>query len=115
MKSKAKLSLFVLLGIVVVGVLVFLGLACLAYITPKHNQISKCVVNLQYIDECKKNWEDDTKTNVIPTWDDLRPFFPPMWSNHIPTCPSGGTYTIGRAGEPPKCSIGGPGHSVDKY
>jgi hypothetical protein len=115
MQSKARLFLSVVLGTVALAVLVVFGLAFLAYITPKNNQISKCVVNLQYIDECKKKWDDDGKTNITPTWDDLRPFFPPMWSNRIPTCPSGGTYTIGRVGEPPKCSIGGPGHAVDKY
>jgi len=115
MKTKPKLLLFVLGGLAAAVTLTFVGLAYFAYSTPKDNQVSRCVVNLQYIDECKNSWDDGTNTNASPTWDDLRPFFPAIWSNHIPTCPSGGTYTIGRLHKPPKCSIGGLGHAMDKY
>jgi hypothetical protein len=34
--------------------------------------------------------------------DDIAPYFP----NGIPKCPAGGTYTIGKVGEPPTCSLG---------
>jgi hypothetical protein len=46
-------------------------------------------------------------SNLDPTWDDLWPYFPARWSNSIPICPAGGTYTIGPVGEKPKCSAGG--------
>jgi hypothetical protein len=57
----------------------------------------------------KEAWaaNNDNTTNHTPTWDNLKPYFPDRWSNSIPVCPGGGTYTIGPVGEKPKCSIGG--------
>jgi hypothetical protein len=78
-------------------------------------KISDCVLNLEKIQACKELWANNEgkNTNAVPTWSDLSPYFPdPKWSNSIPTCPNGGTYKIGRVGEPPSCSIGGPGHST---
>jgi hypothetical protein len=107
---KSKLLGYLLLS----GVVVFVTLFCFAYFAPKHG-ISKCVVNLQNIEDCKALWGDNrdaTVTNSVPSWEDLRSYFPPSWSNTIPVCPDGGTYTLGRIGEPPTCSIGGPRHSL---
>ena len=73
-----------------------------------------CVENLKKIEFCKIEWQGNQvneDTNHVPTWDDLRPYFPAGWSNRIPVCPSGGTYTIGRLEEHPKCSIRGYEHS----
>jgi hypothetical protein len=71
------------------------------------------------IEMCKQNWANvnNKKIDDIPTWDDLKPELEGYairykWTNGIPVCPDGGTYTIGRVGEPPKCSIGGPDHSL---
>ncbi len=73
-----------------------------------------CVDNLRNLDLLKRNWanDDNKTTNDVPSWDDLRPYFPSRWSNNIPICPGGGTYRLGRVGEPPTCSIGGPEHSI---
>jgi hypothetical protein len=75
-----------------------------------------CRNNLQAIVELKNQWavERNKTTNDIPTWDDLRPYFPDRWSNNIPTCPDGGVYNIGRIGAPPTCSIGGFEHSLSQ-
>jgi hypothetical protein len=113
MKTGRKLSPF-LVGILFV-VIVAVGLVWRATLIPRSNQISKCVLNLENIEECKHEWEGDQTNknpNLIPTWGDLRPYFPANWSNQIPVCPDGGTYAIGRIGEPPTCSIGGPRHSL---
>jgi len=62
----------------------------------------KCFGNLRLIEGAKQLWalEQNKATNDIPAWDDLRSSL-----EAIPTCPSGGTYTIGSVGEPPICSI----------
>ena len=64
-----------------------------------------CPINLSQISEAKNRcWalEHGQTTNDTPTWGDLRPYL------KAPTpfiCPNGGTYTIGRVGEMPICSI----------
>ena len=72
--------------------------------------------NLRWIDSAKKEWAHQrADTNAIPTEADLLPFLAPTNRRpalSFPACPSGGKYTIGAAGEPPKCSIGGVGHTV---
>jgi hypothetical protein len=77
-------------------------------------KVSRCLYNLHYIQLGKELWaENEEKTkNDVPSWDDLRPFFPASWSNSIPICPAGGNYRIGSIGEKPTCSIGGQRHSL---
>jgi hypothetical protein len=64
---------------------------------------NRCIDNLRIIDAAKQEWALDNKktTNDVPTWNDILPMMRTM-----PICPDGGTYTIGRVGEPPTCSIG---------
>jgi hypothetical protein len=64
--------------------------------------------NLRQIDAAKKEWalEKGKKTGDVPTAQDLTPYFK---NGVFPTCPSGGTYTIGAIGDAPTCSI--PRHS----
>lgn len=74
-----------------------------------------CRVHLMWIDADKQNWALDhhKSTNDVPTWEDIRPYLPRGKVEHeIPVCPQGGKYMIGRVAEKPKCSIGGPGHSL---
>jgi hypothetical protein len=74
-------------------------------------QFSRCLDNLCNIAIIKTQWANDENrtTNDVPSWDDLRPYFPDRWSNSIPICQAGGSYKINRVGEQPTCSIGGPG------
>jgi hypothetical protein len=78
------------------------------------SKIGRCYDNLRTILLIKTDWEQDKlkTTNDVPTWNDLRGFFPARWSNSIPICPESGSYKINRVNEPPTCSIGGPGHSL---
>lgn len=113
MKNGRKI-LRVLVGILLIEIAV-VGMVWMAMQNPKNNKISKCVLNLEGIKMCKRLWENDQTNkdaNVVPTWDEMRPYFPTSWSNQIPVCPSGGIYTIGCVGESPKCSVGGPRHSL---
>ena len=90
---------------------------------PKRSaKLSACKLNLRLIDIHKDHWaNDEGKTsNDTPTWDDLRSYFGGWetngmnWANGRPVCRGGGTYTIGRIGELPKCSIGGYDHSISE-
>jgi len=68
-----------------------------------------CVNNLRQIEGAKEQWalEQQKKPDAVPTWDDLKPYLA-----HQTICPEGGTYTLGRVGVAPTCSVGGPSHSV---
>jgi hypothetical protein len=92
--------------------LVVAAIVCLvvvAHHTRQSNKIPRCHDNLRQIELAKLLWAGDEAktTNDTPTWNDLRLYFPDSWSNSIPVCPAGGTYTIGRVGEQPRCSVGG--------
>ena len=74
----------------------------------RHLATDACINNLRTIDFGKRQWamENGKTTNDVPTWEDLRPYVGDFGSKHKDiTCPAGGTYTIGRVGEKPTCSI----------
>jgi hypothetical protein len=66
-----------------------------------------CSQNLRQIDAAKQMWviEHESSTNRFPSWEDIHPYIGRSVSDPLPTCPQGGTYTIGRIGEIPSCSI----------
>jgi hypothetical protein len=94
--------------------IIFAGVGCLAValiaLLPLLGRVHQlglrpnCIFNLRQIEAAKQQWalEFHKSTNDVPTWDDLvgRGFLEKM-----PRCPQGGTYTIGRVGELPSCSI----------
>jgi len=75
----------------------------------KHNHgiTGACIQNLKLIQGAKQTWELEhhNATNEIPT--DLDLFGENALIRRKPECPIGGTYTIGRIGEAPRCSIQG--------
>src|SRR3954468_17539283 len=80
--------------------LVVAAFICLSVFTScerRSSKISRCHFNLMELELIKDHWAMDNSktTNNSPSWDDLRPYFPDRWSNSTPTCPAGGTYTIG--------------------
>jgi len=70
---------------------------------------SACVNNLRQIAAVKEQWalENHKTTNDISTWEEVRPYL----SGEL-VCPKHGTYTSGRVGDPPKCSLGGRDHTL---
>ena len=62
----------------------------------------ECINNLREIDVAKNEWalEKRGKTGDVPTSQDLTPYFK---NGVFPTCPAGGTYTIGAVGNDPAC------------
>jgi hypothetical protein len=73
-----------------------------------------CRYNLLVIEGAKQWWASphQNAANDVPSWADLRAYFPQEWTNGMPFCPASGTYTIGRVGEHAKCSVGGEGHTL---
>ncbi len=69
-----------------------------------------CINNLRLIDAAKQQWalENKKQSTDTPTLDDLRPYIGRGPKGELPTCPDGGTYTVGTVGEKPTCSI--PAH-----
>ena len=65
-----------------------------------------CINNLRVLDAAKQQWalENGKDPGDVPTADDLKPFFK---NGVFPTCPAGGTYTIGAVSNAPTCSISG--------
>jgi len=71
-----------------------------------------CINHLRQIDGAKNEWAlENNKTNgTLVTEADIKPFIKLDASGKLPKCPAGGTYTIGKVGEPPTCSV--PEHKL---
>jgi hypothetical protein len=67
-----------------------------------------CINNLRQIEAAKEEWAlDRGKANGdLVTDNDIKPYIKLDSTGNLPKCPLGGSYTIGRVGEDPKCSIG---------
>lgn len=65
-----------------------------------------CINNLRQIDAAKQQWalENNKTAHALPSVKDITPYFK---DGIIPTCPSGGTYTLNAVDELPSCSIAG--------
>ena len=63
---------------------------------------SSCINNLRLIDAAKEQYalENNKDSTTTPGNDDVTPY---LKSNVMPTCPSGGTYTIDAIGTKPSC------------
>jgi hypothetical protein len=74
-----------------------------------------CINNLRQIESAKQQWalENGKTANDVPSWDDIRPYIGRGEKGEMPQCPQGGSYILGRIGESPKCSIGGPSHTLN--
>jgi hypothetical protein len=107
-----------------VFVCLFAGVILAAVIIPNFvkplstSPYNDCINNLRVIDAAKNEWAlvNNKTTNDTPTWEDIRryvqdeerakPYLKLTPESDFPKCPSGGTYTIGKIGEPPTCSLG---------
>ncbi|HEY5232197.1 MAG TPA: hypothetical protein VIK35_01505 [Verrucomicrobiae bacterium] len=107
-----------------VFVCLFAGVILTAIIIPNfviplsHSAASDCINNLRVIDVAKNEWAliNNKTTNDTPTWEDIKryiqdeerdkPYMKIDPKSNLPKCPSGGTYTIGKVGELPTCSLG---------
>ena len=112
MKPRAKISVVCVASVVLV-VLCFVVAPHFFVRASAYSPMNACMNNLRQIEAAKDQWalEHGKTTNDIPTWDDLRPYFPKDipsskdWRDGQPICPERGSYTIGRVGQLPKCTI----------
>ncbi|MFZ0827173.1 MAG: hypothetical protein WAO02_07100 [Verrucomicrobiia bacterium] len=67
-----------------------------------------CINNTRKIEAVKAEWAQraGATNGAAVTWDEIAPYF----TNGIPKCPEGGTYNLGKVGEPVLCSI--PSHRL---
>jgi DNA repair exonuclease SbcCD ATPase subunit len=74
--------------------------------------INACINNLRLFDAAKQQWALEYKKQATdtPGVEDLRPYLGRGPNGEMPTCPDGGTYTIGSVAEKPTCSI--PAHAL---
>src|SRR5438552_8016772 len=72
---------------------------------PHDRGTRSCITNLMFLAGAKEMWavEQHKSTNDVPTMADIALYTP----GGVPSCPSGGTYTLGRVGQAPKCNIKG--------
>jgi hypothetical protein len=98
----------VILSIVAVAVLVATALAAswLIYMRGA-SASSSCINYLRQFDGAKQQWglEHNKTTNDVPSWDDIRIYIKLTSSGELPKCPRGGTYTLGRIDESPRCTV----------
>jgi len=73
-----------------------------------------CIGRLRMIEGAKDQYrlhmlEQHKTPNEAATWNDIRGYITRQ-GKVVPTCPRGGTHSLGRLGEPPRCSI--PVHKI---
>jgi hypothetical protein len=74
-----------------------------------------CVNNLQLIQKAKHHWAEVNHKSPtdVPTMSDLfNPTNDFPFNRTSPSCPAGGTYTVGAVNEDARCSIGPPQHTL---
>src|SRR5947209_12502135 len=85
-----------------ITLLLFIATGC-GHKEPGPAASESCQNKLRQIDTAKQAWADDhhKTTNDTPTWESLLGYLKttPL------ACPNGGTYTLGRVGQLPTCSI----------
>ena len=100
--SKKAIIVFAACVLVLVGVAFVLSMRRGTFIAAAQ----PCYNNLHQLESAKAEWAlesgKERDTNAVPTWQDIQPYL-----KYPLTCPDGGTYTIGRVGEQPKCSLAG--------
>lgn len=72
------------------------------------SRTNACINNLRIIDSAK---EQDALENNRATGAEAAGYLTYIKGGALPTCPGGGTYTVGVVGTDPTCSVGGT-HSL---
>jgi hypothetical protein len=98
--------------VIVVAAIVAFGLVALILIPNyRSNDVAWCIANLKQIEAATALWAQEHKagTNAIPKDSDL--FGPGKYVDKKPQCPIGGSYTVGKISERPRCSV--PNHRLE--
>lgn len=98
----------IMIVVLIIGIL--LAIAVPSFMNARErSRANACRSNLRQIQAAKEQWAmaNNKGPTDTPAWTDLTPNF----IQQQPSCPSGGTYTIGNMSTDPSCSIGGT-HSL---
>jgi prepilin-type N-terminal cleavage/methylation domain-containing protein len=73
------------------------------------SQANACINNLRQIDGAKQQWalENKKPASASPGSASITPYLGRGSGGQWPTCPAGGTYTVGALGTAPSCSLSG--------
>ena len=112
-KSSQRGFTLVEIMIVVLIIAILLAIAVPNFITARANaQKKSCIANLRQINSAKEQWAmDNNATNGsaipggLPTLVGSTEFL-----KSTPSCPGGGTYTLGNIGADPTCTLAAQGH-----
>jgi len=76
------------------------------------SRANTCINNLRQIDGAISEWALETGKSVgtIPTMTDVQPYIKLNANGEVPSCPSGGTYTLHPVGSYPQVTCSIPGH-----
>ena len=101
--------------LVAVPVILILLAVAIPNFTPPRTTVSlnSCAVNLTWFQKAKVKWAYDLNKpdTAVATEEDLAPILMSIGARIThPSCPSGGTYTLGPVTEPVRCSVNQPGH-----
>jgi prepilin-type N-terminal cleavage/methylation domain-containing protein len=112
MKIRRSTSAFTLLEIMIVVTLI--GVLAAIALPSFHQSVMKtqaraCITNLKSIDMAKAQWMADARKAAEATPTDADLFGEDKYLREKPSCPAGGTYTLGAGGARPVCNV--PGHS----
>ena len=92
-----------------IGLLIWFGAIIFPnFVRATHQSAANgCLNTLRQIAAAKEQWAlESGKTNgTLATEADLTPYIKLDSTSNFPKCPAGGTYTPGRIGEDPTCSI----------
>jgi prepilin-type N-terminal cleavage/methylation domain-containing protein len=92
----------IMIVVLIIGIL--LAIAIPNFIRARESSRAKsCQANLKQIDSSTEQYLMDNKTTTYPALGALNP----TYLKSAPSCPSGGTYSIGSASANPTCSISG--------
>src|SRR4051812_25697476 len=100
----------IMIVVLIIGIL--LAIAVPNFIKARETSRAKsCIANLKQIDAAKEQWAMDTRaaaTATPPALTDASFVGSTGYIKNSPSCPSGGTYTVGNVGTNPTCSVGTP-------
>jgi prepilin-type N-terminal cleavage/methylation domain-containing protein len=103
----------IMIAVLIIGILLAIALPNFIY-AREQTRKKACIGNLRKIQWAKDAWlmDHNHDLNATPVESDLWPAGGTGYIKVTPSCPSGGTYTIGSGSEDPTCSFGN-GHLVN--
>jgi len=100
----------IMIVVAIIGLLA--GIAIPNFVRARNTaQKNACINNLRQLDGAKQQWalENKKSDTDTPAQADVQVY---IKNNAMPTCPSGGTYTIGAVNTDPTCNAPSGDHAL---